>query len=823
MLAKSNPDASTDPSVPRFSVIWPHGGGLRSAAQCISSLEAQTCADFELVLHDTDSSEGFAALVGAARQRNWRLRLVPGGTGSIGERLLDLLRNCRGDYIAFLPSAGRFRPQTLDLVMQAFRLSPGIGGLCARGFLVDAAGAVLPSVDIVTLLLTAYRPFLAAGFIDRRALFATELQREGWFEGALDLDIWSRLAIDHGIRQLDEDVLDDVGSVPPWDWLAGDSKAVLADRLGVVARIFSSEGFFGANPTLAAEGAANQTGVLWAHFRALGVGVAEYYVTFPLSAVVREFQPPSGPESGHLRSLHRLLCVRSHNLGRYEKPIHRLLTQATRTNRPLARRLARTLWSVPYFGHWLKCKMILLTVPQAGFHGLAPTRDEMFADVYALVAELYTARGQIGLALEMWDRARPPDNETNDSRANQELLRLPAVTDALIAGHQRKWVSRHVAQPAAVEPASIRTGTADRKIRIGYHCSFMNSDTIRYQMRDVMRAHDRSRFEIHGYAAGSVAEDIGSAFDVLHDTSAADNETFIGLVRSLGIDVFVELSGFSPGHRFAAMSGRCAPVQVSFLNHPGSSHVPNVDYILADEIAIPTGSPDEPHYSERIYRLPNCFFCFDYRNSRSPEIVEPPSASRPYVTFGCFGSGSKLNGQLIELWSRLLHAVPNSRLWLQNPQLAGQSIRRFMRARFERLGIAGERLILRRGAPRDELLQAYGQIDVSLDTWPYCGGNTVAEALWMGVPVVTLRGDRFGSRYGASLVTAAGCADLVAETPERYVEVAATLAADLPRRRKLRQALRQMSIDHGLGDSTAFARSLENAYREMLGRLERRA
>jgi predicted O-linked N-acetylglucosamine transferase (SPINDLY family) len=815
----SKSDAPSDPSTSRFSVIWPSGGGPRSVAPCISSLEAQTCADFELVLHDDDSSDSVAEVVREARQRNWRLRLVPGGAGSKGERLLDLLRNCSGDYIAFLPSEGRFRPQTFDLVMRQFRLTPGIGGICAKGFLVDPRGKAPQCVDIVTLLLTTYRPFMPAGFIDRGALVATGLQREGWFEAALDLDLWSRLAIDHGIRQLDEDVLVDVSGAP-WDWLDGDAKAALADRIGVVARIFSSEGFFGSDPALAAESKANQAAILWEHFRALGVDEIEYLVTTPLSAAVREFQPPSGPESRHLRSLHRLLCARSQNLGILSGPIQWLLAAAMRTNGPLAKRAARALWSLPFFGYRLKRKMILLTTPTADFHRLAPTREEMFADLYAHVAELYAARGQTDLALAAWERAQPPADETSDSRANQEMLRLPGATDASIADHQKRWVSRHVSHSAAVAPASVKTSTSGRKIRIGYHCSFMNSDTIRYQMRDVLKAHDRSAFEIHGYYAGPVVEDIRSAFDVMHDTSnAIDSEVFAALVRSQEMDVFVELTGFSPGHRFAAMAHRCAPVQVSYLNHTGSSHVPNVDYILADEISIPTGSPDEAHYSEQIWRLPNCFFCFDYRNSHPPDIVAPPSTYRPFVTFGCFGSGSKLNRPLLELWARLLHAVPDSRLWLQNAQLGSQSNRRLIASRFEHQGIDCRRLILRRGAPRDQLQHAFSQIDVSLDTWPYCGGNTVAESFWMGVPVVTLTGDRFGTRYGASLVTAAGCPDLVAQTPEQYIEIAAALAADLPRRQKLRPALRQMSIDHGLGDSTAFARTLENAYREMLDRV----
>jgi len=814
------PVRASDPSAPKFSVIWHHGGCRKAAAHCISSLQAQSGVEFELVLHDGEVSEGAAEVVSAARQRNWQPRLVPGGAGSKGERLLDLLRNCRGDYIAFMPSEGRLRPQALDLVLQKFQQRPGFGGLCANGFLVDAESKALPRVDIVTLLFTMHRPFLPAGFVDRRALAISGLQQDGWFESALDIDLWSRLAVDHGIGALDEDVLDMAGGNAPWDWLDDDAKAALADRIAVVGRLFSSEGFFGRDPALAAESTANQAALLWQHFGALGLDEIEYLVTAPLSAAVREFQPPVEPQSRHLRSLHRLLCARSENLGFLESPLQWVFAAATQANRPVARHMAQALWGAPVYGSWLRRKTILLTRPKADFHRLAPAREEMFADLYAHVAELYAARGQTDLALDMWESARPPNDATSDSRANQELLRLPGATDAQIADHQRKWASRHVAGTAAVEPASVRTPTAGRKIRVGYHCSFMNSDTIRYQMRDVLRAHDRNRFEIHGYAHGPVADDIRSAFDVMHDTSnAIDNEVFAALARSHGIDVFVELSGFSPGHRFGAMAHRCAPVQVSFLNHTGSSQVPNVDYILADEISIPTGSADERYYSEQIWRLPNCFFCFDYRDSRSPAVAPPPSTGRPYVTFGCFGSGSKLNRPLLELWSRLLHAVPDSRLWLQNPQLASQSNRRLIATHLEHLGIDRERLVLRRGAPRDTLLQTFGQIDVSLDTWPYCGGNTIAESLWMGVPVVTLKGDRFSSRYGSSLVTAAGCADLVAATPEQYIEIAADLAADLPRRQKLRTALRQMSTDHGLGDSTAFARSLENAWCGMLDRV----
>jgi predicted O-linked N-acetylglucosamine transferase (SPINDLY family) len=250
--------------------------------------------------------------------------------------------------------------------------------------------------------------------------------------------------------------------------------------------------------------------------------------------------------------------------------------------------------------------------------------------------------------------------------------------------------------------------------------------------------------------------------------------------------------------------------------------VPNVDYILADEICLPESGGFEAFYSEEIYRLPGCFFCFDYRGSNYPPIAEPPSLGKGYVTFGCFGFGGKLNFQLLQLWAELLRQVPSSRLHIQNVQIVNERSRRFWAERFRSLGVDPERLTLANGVDRQALLKVYADIDISLDTWPYCGGNSIAEALWHGVPVVTLKDDRFASRYGASLLAAAGCADLVADSPEQYIAIAKRLAGDPARLTRLRHDLRDMSIEYGLGDSVGFARRLEDAYVDMLSRVGKR-
>jgi predicted O-linked N-acetylglucosamine transferase (SPINDLY family) len=331
-----------------------------------------------------------------------------------------------------------------------------------------------------------------------------------------------------------------------------------------------------------------------------------------------------------------------------------------------------------------------------------------------------------------------------------------------------------------------------------------------------MAAHDRSEFEIYGYAPGPVSKDIGSAFDVVRNTAFLDAAQFIDAVRGDGIDVFVELSGLSPGHRYVEMASRCAPVQVSYLNHHGTSRIPAVDWFLSDDLSTPPGSRADATFSEKIHRLPECLLCYDYEGYPHPPVADPPSRRTGSVTFGCFGSGSKINSDLIEWWAQLLLRVPGSSLYLRNPQLTSADNQRYMRNRFGWFGVDPGRLRIGAGTDRTSLLKCYDDVDISLDTWPYCGGNTIAESLWQGVPVVTLQGDRISSRYGASLVTAAGCADLVADRPERYIDIAAALAADGDKLLRLRRNLRRMCKDFGLGNSPQFARRLESFYRNAM-------
>lgn len=466
---------------------------------------------------------------------------------------------------------------------------------------------------------------------------------------------------------------------------------------------------------------------------------------------------------------------------------------------------------IPFWCVWWVKQAWPMRTKEAEIETAAPDASRLLF-VYPRVAQLYDGRGQTRQALEMWRHAEALNDPTIDSLACQAILKLPEASYVDIAELQKRWADKHAT------PISSRTNYRfspyddRRKLRIGYHCSFMESDTIRYIMRNVIAAHDRSRFKIYGYAPGTMSSDIKSAFDVVRDTQSLDPVNFIDAVRGDQIDVFIELTGLSPGHRYLEMETRCAPVQVSYLNHHGTSCISAVDYFLSDEISTPEGSLADATFTEQIYRLPGCLLCYDYDGYSHPPVADPPSRAKGSVTFGCFGSGSKINSKLIEWWAALLKSVPRSTLYLRNPQLSDLDNQRYISSRFRWFGIGPERLRLARGTDRTSLLKCYDEVDISLDTWPYCGGNTVAESLWQGVPVVTLRGERISSRYGASLLTAAGCESLIADNSEGYIKLAAELTENPDKLQFLRSNLRTMCKDHGLGNSARFARNLEIFY-----------
>ncbi len=430
---------------------------------------------------------------------------------------------------------------------------------------------------------------------------------------------------------------------------------------------------------------------------------------------------------------------------------------------------------------------------------------------YALIANLYEQRAQIAQALVIFDAAADLRDIEFDALACQAALKVLDGTNEGLLRRQERWAARHAAlPPVALAP---RPDPANRRLRIGYVCAYASAPYFTYQIIPFVEARDRSRFEAYFYVDQQTPAALRCA-DAVRVVATLSDGDFRSLVQADGIDILVDVTGFGPGNPYRAFAGRCAPIQITYANHAGTTACPNVDYILADEVSVTAAM--EPFFTEGVARLPVSFFCFDFERDVFPPLVPPPMLSTGAVTFGCFGSGSKINDGQVALWADVLHRVPDSRLVLCNPSLSTPVNRRFMERRFSRHGIPPQRLWLHPGTDRETIKRLYAQVDISFDTWPYCGGNTIAESVRSGVPVISLQGETFASRYGASLLHASGLSDLVCQTPSEYVEAAARLAGDVPRLRALRTALPEMMRSHGLSDSRAFAVKIGSLYETMM-------
>lgn len=457
---------------------------------------------------------------------------------------------------------------------------------------------------------------------------------------------------------------------------------------------------------------------------------------------------------------------------------------------------------------------LYLLLPQRNATVEEPYSPEFSKKVYHDAAQIYYARGQIDQALQMWQRAEGLNDPMIDGLACQAMLMSPTATYEGLMKAQQRWADRYAIPDPALASHIWKPYDGKRRIRVGYFCSFLDSDTIRFIAVPVIRESDRQKFEFFAYSPSPVPSDIASVFDCVRVTGAMPDDEFVELVRADEIDIFVELSGFSPLNRFSAMASRCAPIQVSYLNHTGTSCVPNVDYILADAVSV---LPEEDRFfSEQVWRLPGSFLSYNYDASKLPPVAPSPRLTKGYVTFGCFGSGGKINTQLIALWAAIMNRAPNSQMFIRNGQLSKQDNCDYMRAHFRRHGIGADRLRLLGGTDRQTILKCYDDVDISLDTWPYCGGNTIAEPICQGVPVVTLKSNRFSGRYGASLIAVAGCEDLIAESPEQYIDIAVALSQDSERLDYYRGNLRSMAREHGLTDAAKFAEKLDAAYLKMM-------
>jgi predicted O-linked N-acetylglucosamine transferase (SPINDLY family) len=391
----------------------------------------------------------------------------------------------------------------------------------------------------------------------------------------------------------------------------------------------------------------------------------------------------------------------------------------------------------------------------------------------------------------------------------------PAVDAATLLAEHRRWAERHTAHlPPPDRYANIPD--PEKRLKVGYVSPDFRSHASSFFLEPILTHHDPARVETFCYAEVTAPDHVTARFRAHAghwlDTPGMTDDELAARIRADGIDVLVELCGHMAYNRLLTFARRPAPVQISYLGYPGTTGLPAIPYRLADDIT--TGSDDEPAVpGEELVVLPDGFCC--YAPPRPVPIGPPPSRRAGMVTFGSLHKLDKLNDAVVNLWCRLLREVPTSRLLLCRNTLHGATAD-YWREQFTRRGIAADRLLLESVENVDmRHLEVYNRIDVSLDVFPWSGHTTACEALWMGVPVVTLLGNRYAGRMTASVLAGMGLGGWVATTPDRYVRIALDLAEDEEKRAKWRVELRPMMLRYPLCDGVGFTYNLEMAYRDL--------
>ena len=360
------------------------------------------------------------------------------------------------------------------------------------------------------------------------------------------------------------------------------------------------------------------------------------------------------------------------------------------------------------------------------------------------------------------------------------------------------------------------TSATRRPLRVGFVSADLRKHPVGYFFESVLAQLDRARIEPIAYSNALHSDELTARikprFALWRHVAEMDDAELAQRIHDDRIDVLVDLSGHTGRNRLPMFAWRPAPVQVSWLGYFATTGLTEIDFLLADPHVVPPG--EEGQYTERIWRLPDSYLCFTLPTESVP-VAPLPALANGYVTFGCLNNHKKLNDSVFSVWSRILHAVPHSRLLLKNHQLGEPSILRDTFARFAAHGIDGTRLLLEGPSGREQYFGTYGRVDLALDPFPYPGGTTSVEGLCMGVPVLTRAGDRFLSHLGELVLKTVGLHEWIAADTEDYIARAIAAASDLPALAALRLSLRQRVERSPLADAPRFAGHWMTAIEQM--------
>ena len=386
-----------------------------------------------------------------------------------------------------------------------------------------------------------------------------------------------------------------------------------------------------------------------------------------------------------------------------------------------------------------------------------------------------------------------------------------------VFAEHRRW-DRHAAPLAKTLQPHANSPDPERRLRIGYVSPDFYAHSVAFFLEPLLAAHDRSEFEILCYAnvsrPDSATERFQGLADGWRDILDLSDEQVAELVRADEIDILIDLAGHTANNRLLVFAHKPAPVQISYLGYPNTTGLATMDYRFTDAWADPPGQTESLHV-EQLVRLPGGFLCYQPPPA-SPEVAPPPVLTAGHVTFASFNNATKVTAETVALWAKILRALPEARLIMKAHHFGDPGTRDHFKELFEKNGVSLERITLVDWIPSMSAhLELYNKVDIGLDPFPYNGTTTTCEALWMGVPVVSLAGPTHASRVGVSLLSNIGLPELIAQTPEAYVALALRLANDHQWLSDFRISLRDKIKCSPLTDASGFARTVETAYRTM--------
>lgn len=461
--------------------------------------------------------------------------------------------------------------------------------------------------------------------------------------------------------------------------------------------------------------------------------------------------------------------------------------------------------------------------PAAECFGRALALDPRFAAAHANLAGMLKDLGRLDESLRSLRKALEIDSASEVAHNNllfiQNYLAEQPAHQLLDDARRFGEVAASLARPYTSWP---NTPDSRRPLRVGLVSGDLGNHPVGYFLDGVLAAFASQAtrgLSFHAYSNRLNEDETSRRLRACCDSwcccTGMSDEALARRVRDDGIDILIDLAGHTANNRLTVFAWKPAPIQASWLGYFATTGVSAMDYFVADPWTLPP--EQEPFFTEQVWRLPETRLCFTPPDSKV-EVNALPASAVGYVTFGCFNNLSKMNNAVVQLWARVLNAVPGSRLFLKSGQLADGSVCRRTSERFASHGVGAERLIFEGQSERTDYLAAYHRVDIALDPFPFPGGTTTVEALWMGVPVLTLEGERFLARQGVGLLMNAGLADWIAADAEDYVARAANHAGNLLALAALRARLREQALASPIYDAPRFARSFEQALRTMWAR-----